>query len=483
MQSSNLVVIMSDEHDPRFMGCSGHRLVKTPNFDRMAAQGLRFTNAYTPCPICVPARAAFATGDYVHRIRHWDNAMPYTGSIPGWGHVLQENKIRVESIGKLHYRHAEDPAGFDVEHIPMNVHQGVGMVWGSIRDPLPEAPAGRMLGEYIGPGESTYTEYDRSVANLTVDWLRSMAQEPSARPWVLYVGFVAPHFPLVAPEEFFALYNVDEMPPSKLLPEDGFELHPWVAEHNAFWPHDEQFVDETERKTAIAAYYALCTWVDHNVGRVLDALEETGLAQTTRVIYTSDHGDNVGARGLWGKSNLYQESSTIPMLVTGPDIRQRTCSTPVSLLDLFPTILEGAGCEPFDPTHDRPGTSLFSIAGRPDDPERIAFSEYHAVGSNSGGFMVRKGRWKFHYYVGHNPELFDLESDPEETTNLAGKYEFADILAGMEEELRRICDPEAVDAQAKADQHDLISQHGGPQNAVYVGAPGATPPPSMTECV
>ena len=140
MRPANLIIIMSDEHDPRYMGVSGHPRVKTPNFDRMAASGINFTNAYTPCPICVPARAAFATGQYVHRIRHWDNAMPDTGSIRGWGHVLQEKGIRVESIGKLHYRYAEDPAGFDIEHIPMNVYQGVGMVWGSIRDPLPAEP-------------------------------------------------------------------------------------------------------------------------------------------------------------------------------------------------------------------------------------------------------------------------------------------------------------------------------------------------------
>lgn len=477
MQPANLIVIMSDEHDPRFMGCSGHARVKTPNLDRMAGEGLRFTNAYTPCPICVPARASFATGQYVHRIRHWDNAMPYTGSIRGWGHVLQDNGIRVESIGKLHYRHAEDPAGFDVEHIPMNVYQGVGMVWGSIRDPLPDAPPGRMLGEYIGPGESTYTEYDRSVANLTVDWLEDAATHKSDAPWVLYVGFVAPHFPLVAPEEFYALYDPEDMPPSKLLPEDGHPHHPWIADHNKFWPHDEQFADEAERRAAITAYHALCSWVDHNVGQVLDKLEATGLSKNTRVIYTSDHGDNVGARGLWGKSNLYQESTAIPMIATGPGIEPGTCNTPVSLIDLFPSILDSAGVTFDEETQDRPGRSLYAVGTSGDEPERPVFSEYHAVGSNSGGFMLRKGKWKFHYYVGYPPELFDLAADPEEATDLAADPAYSDILRDMEAELRAICDPEAVDVLAKADQKELISKHGGREGAISVGAPGATPPP------
>ncbi|MGI9477734.1 MAG: sulfatase-like hydrolase/transferase [Hyphomicrobiaceae bacterium] len=478
MKPANLIVIMSDEHDPRFMGLSGHPRVKTPTFDRMAATGVNFTNAYTPCPICVPARAAFATGQYVHRIRHWDNAMPYTGSIHGWGHVLQESGRRVESIGKLHYRHAEDPAGFDIEHIPMNVYNGVGMVWGSIRDPMPvDPPPTRMLGDYIGPGESTYTEYDRSVANLTVDWLRDTATRPADEPWVLYVGFVAPHFPLVAPEEFFALYDIEDMPPSKLLPADGHPHHPWIAEHEAFWSHDARFENETERKTAIAAYHALCSWVDHNVGRVLGALDETGLADTTRVIYTSDHGDNVGARGLWGKSNLYQESTAVPMIMTGPDIAPGVCHTPVDLLDLYPTILDGAGIDPAPHIDDRPGKSIFGVAAAPDDIERPVFSEYHAVGSNFAGYMLRRGKWKFHYYVNYRPELFDLDADPEETTDLAADPAHAEIVRQMEAALREICDPEAIDALAKSDQQALIDQHGGRDKARLVGAPGATPPP------
>ena len=129
--TDNLLVIMSDEHQALAMGCAGHPFVQTPNLDRLAARGTRFTNAYTPSPICVPARAAFATGRYPHEIRHWDNAMPYTGSVPGWGHALQAAGVPVESIGKLHYRDVADEDGFDRKHVPMMVADGVGMVLGS----------------------------------------------------------------------------------------------------------------------------------------------------------------------------------------------------------------------------------------------------------------------------------------------------------------------------------------------------------------
>jgi len=127
---------------------ANHDFVQTPHLDKLAARGMRFTNAYTPSPICVPARAAFATGRYAHQNRLWDSAMPYTGTILGWGHALQASGVPVEGIGKLHYRDASDPAGFDHEHIPMMVVDGVGMVWASIRreDERITAPK-RMLGE------------------------------------------------------------------------------------------------------------------------------------------------------------------------------------------------------------------------------------------------------------------------------------------------------------------------------------------------
>ena len=121
MTRPNLLVIMSDEHQARALGCAGHPFVQTPNLDRLARRGMRFSNAYTPSPICVPARAAFATGKYVHQTRYWDNAMPYDGEVPGWGHALQAQDFAVESIGKLHYRFDDDDAGFDVEQIPIQV--------------------------------------------------------------------------------------------------------------------------------------------------------------------------------------------------------------------------------------------------------------------------------------------------------------------------------------------------------------------------
>ncbi len=475
MSQSNLLIIMSDEHQARAMGCAGHPFVQTPHLDSLAARGIRFTDAYTPSPICVPARASFATGRYVHVNRLWDNAMPYTGEPKGWGHVLQNADISVESVGKLHYRHHEDPAGFDTEHIPMQVVNGVGMVWASIRkeDERIQPPGGgRMLGDYIGPGESKYTEYDAAVTARTSQWFADRAASNNDRPWCLYVGLVAPHFPLVVPQEYFDLYPLDSLPPVKLHPDDGHSRHPWVEKQNAAMDSESKFRDPEERLAAMASYYGLCTWMDHNVGQIISALNDAGFGDNTTVMYTSDHGDNVGARGLWGKSNLYQESVAVPLIMAGPDVTPGTCDTPVSLLDISATVPDHFGL-PFKGD----GASLHALAAAESDPDRPILSEYHAAGAVSGAFMLRKGRWKLNYYVGFESELYDMRNDPEELTNLAGDPAHANTVAAMEAALRDILDPEATDAQAFADQADLIASHGGREAALKLGAPGATPPP------
>ncbi len=473
--TSNLLVIMSDEHQARAMGCAGHPFVQTPNLDALAARGMRFSNAYTPSPICVPARAAFAAGQPVHVTQLWDNAMPYTGEPRGWGHALQAGGIPVESIGKLHYRHDEDPAGFDTEHIAMQVAGGVGMVWASIRqeDERLNMPS-RMLGDYIGPGTSKYTDYDEAVVERTAEWFIDRKTSADTRPWCLYVGLVAPHFPLVVPQHYLDLYPTNSLPKVKLHPDDGYARHPWVEKQNAMADSESAFRDPKERLTAMAAYYGLCTWMDHNVGRILAALHATGMGDDTTIIYTSDHGDNVGARGLWGKSNLYQESVAIPLIIAGPDVAPGVCKTPVSLLDVAATIPKH-----FDQPFNCAGRPLLEIAADPDDTERPVLSQYHAVGAVSGAFMLKKGRWKLNHYVGFPSELYDLEADPEELNDLAGLAGYADQLAKMEAALAGILDPEAVNEKAFADQAALIARHGGRAQALKLGAPAATPPPEV----
>lgn len=459
----NVLVLLSDEHNPAFLGCAGHPLARTPALDALAARGARCTAAYTPSPICVPARASLATGRWVHDLANWDNAMAYDGSVRGWGHALQMAGIRVESIGKLHYRNATDPTGFDRQIEPMHIAGGIGQVWGSVRDPLPRDRSAPVMLKERGPGESSYNRYDRRIADETCRWLEDAARTPE-RPWCLFAGFVAPHFPLVVPQPYLDAFPLDAIP----LPWRPTPRHPWVEALDRYTQVERGWTD-ADRVHAVQLYLGLCAFLDAQVGRVLATLDACGLADDTLVIYSSDHGDNVGARGLWGKSTLYTESTGVPLILAGPGVPAgATITAPATLVDLQPTILEAFGL-PCDAM--LPGRSLLGRL----DPARLAFSEYHAIGAESAAFMLRQGRWKYHHYVGYEPELFDLEADPQERCDLAASRR--DLVAEFEGMLRRVCDPEAVDRRAKADQAALVARFGGRDKALATGTPGATPAP------
>jgi choline-sulfatase len=253
--------------------------------------------------------------------------------------------------------------------------------------------------------------------------------------------------------------------------------HPVLRAQRACMNYADYFDDERTR-IALAAYYGMVSFLDHNIGLLLKTLEETGLGGDTRVIYTSDHGDNLGNRGMWGKSVMYEDSVAVPMIMGGDGIPPgHAVKTPVSLVDLHPTFVEALGEE--DSPDPRPGHSLFDLAHH-EQPERVAFSEYHAAGANTGVYMIRKGSWKYVHYVGHRPQLFDLAADPHEANDLGESPAHAARRAELEAELRKILDPDAVNERAFADQERRIAQHGGEEALKRRGDFGYTPAPGQT---
>lgn len=468
---------MSDEHNPKIMGCAGHPLVRTPNLDRLAAQGTRFTDAYTTCPVCVPARAAFAVGKYVNQIGYWDNADAYEGAVPSWHHRLRERGHRVVSIGKLHFRGlAGDDNGFSEEIIPMNILEGKGDLMGLVRTDLPERGMSWKIAKLAGPGESPYTHYDREIATRAQIWMREEAPKYTDKPWVLFVSFVCPHFPLIAPAEFYYQYPLDEMPAPKLYEAARRPQHPYLRDYAASFTYDRHF-DAHKVKKAIAAYYGLCSFVDDNVGKLMRTLEATGLAANTRVLYTSDHGDNLGARGLWGKSTMYEEVAGVPLIMSGPDIEAgRQIATPASHVDTYPFIMECVGEDRPEVYDDHPGVSLTRLAAGA-APDRNVLSEYHGMGSTTGAFMIRHGRYKYVHYAAYAPQLFDLERDPEELRDLAGDPAHAAVLDECRARLYAMCDPAEVDARAKRRQAELLEAAGGREAVIARGDLGFSPPP------
>jgi len=474
MRPRNILVIMSDEHNPKVLGCAGHPVIHTPNLDALAARGTRFSAAYTTSPVCIPARAGFACGKYIHQIGYWDNADAYDGATPSWHHLLREAGHRVASVGKLHFRLVGEDHGFSEEIIPMHIYEGKGDLLGLIRDDMPRRGNSKKMIGMAGPGESTYTLYDKDICSRAQVWLREEAPKAKDKPWVLFVSFVAPHFPLTAPPEHYYRYWDRDLPLPKLYAREQRPSHPYIAEYGRNFNYDDYFEGPGDVKKALSGYFGLVSYLDENIGKLLRALEDGGFAEDTVVMYTSDHGDNLGARGLWGKSTMYEEIAGVPFLLAGPGIPAgRVIDTPVSHVDAFPTLMEIAGEQM---PSGFPGFSLTRIS-EGFKPERTVLSEYHGMGSSTGAFAVRVGKWKYVHYAKYGPQLFDLENDPEETMDLAEDPRHAKVLEQCRTALYRICDPQEVDRRARARQAELIAANGGREAVIQRGDFGFTPAP------
>lgn len=472
--SKNVLVLMSDEHTRSVMGAYGNKLAHTPTLDSLANRGVRFDNAYTPSPICISARASFATGTPVFDHRCWSSAEPYYGQQQSWMHRLRDRGHEVVSIGKLHYRSADDDTGFSESLHPMYLaNEGRGWPQGLQRRPMGEfADTVKLAGE-LGPGETSYTQYDRDITASAVDWLGRHNQAAEI-PWVLFVSFICPHFPLSAPKQFFDLYRGIELPEAFDRDESSRLKHPVIDAMRKFWDYADYFDPETER-LGLQNYYGLCSFLDDNVAQVLAALEASGQTDNTQIIYTSDHGDQIGNHGIWGKSFMYEDSVGIPMTITGPGIQASTNPTPVSLTDLASTIELAVGADISPAQEAWQGRPLQSFADSP-EPDRLMISEYHDGGSPCGFFMLRKGPLKLVYFAdGHPALLFDLERDPQEMGNLAEAPAHAESLLQMIQELYRILDPQAVSDLAFADQAKMIELLGGMEKITAMPSFNHTP--------
>ena len=479
---ANLILFQSDNHNGHLMGCQGHPLVQTPVMDRIAASGVRFANAYCTSPLCCPSRSSLATGRYPHQTGYWDNALTYDGRVPTWHHRLREQGHNVSAIGKLHYRSSEDDNGFTEEIVPMHLHEGKGAIKNLLRGygAEPAKDDGSFWKLYIersGVGATHYQDYDRDITARSIAWLKQHAGN-SDKPWVLYVSYISAHPPFTVPQRLWDLYPESSMPlPPAFRPGQRPE-HPAVE----FLRHMDGMrvmTDEAALRRIAAGYFALITHLDEQIGTVLKAAEELGLLNRTRVAYTSDHGELFGAQGVFGKKNLYEGAIRVPLLISGPGVPQgRVVQQHASHVDLFPTLVAGAGASLTAADADLPGIDLWPAIGG-HETRRTTFAEYHAQGSKVGAFVVRDGAMKLIYHVGMPPQLFDLARDPDETHDLAATD--ANTVLALGQLLRNICDPEAIDARAKADQRKAADAWGGAAKLLGETQILFTPPPGVSK--
>ena len=480
---TNLIVFQSDNHNRDLLGCYGHPIVRTPNLDRIARDGVRFVNAYCASPLCCPSRASFATGRYPHQTGWWDNCLVYDGSLPSWARRVREGGGTAVSVGKLHFRSTEDDNGFDRELAPMHIVGGVGGLTMLLRwseDEPVQSNQSRMYVEESCVGSSDYQDYDREITRLAVEWLEGEAAE-AKRPWVLYVSYTSAHPPFSVPQRLWDMYPPEAMPLPVAFRDGERPEHPayaHVRQVKGIEPFGPEQASMLQR--VAAGYFGLVTHLDEQIGQVMDAAERLGLLDSTRLLYTSDHGESYGNHGLFGKCQLLETAAAVPLLMSGPGVPKGTVvEAPVSQIDLFPTILESLDLPVRPEDTELPGRSLWpEVAGG--QSSRSVFGEYHASCSRTGSFFLRRGNDKLIYHVGMPRQLFDLASDPHELDDrLAGRPSRAalEIADSLEAELRTICDPEAVDARAKRDQRERVDAFGGNDAVRNMGSFTRTPPP------
>lgn len=475
---ANMIFFMSDNHTRNMLGAAGHPVVQTPTLDRIAARGVRFANAYSAAPLCCPSRASLATGRYAHQTGYWDNALAYDGKVPTWHGRIRDQGHTVASIGKLHFQSGENDNGFSEEIVPMHIIEGKGALIGLLRatpEGVPPRTGPREMYAKSGIGEADYQRYDEVVTVEAIKWLKAHGGK-SDKPWVLFVSYASPHPPFAIPKRLYDLYPPEHMPlPVQFTAADRPE-HPAVAHIRRVDGFGEPPSEELVRRT-VAGYCGLVTHLDEHIGRVMQEAEALGLLDTTRILYTSDHGEAAGNHGLFGKSVLYDHSIGVPLLVAGPEVPEgRVAQQIASHVDLYPTVVEAAGAALTAADADLPGVSLWpAIAGQ--ESQRLGFAEFHAQSSKAAAFMLRDGDDKLIYHAGMPKQLFDLANDPAETHDRMADGSGAVVAAALEAKLRTLLDPEATDARAMADQLAHADRHGGADAVRQRGTFSYTPVP------
>lgn len=419
----NILHLFTDQQRFDTIGALGNGLIQTPNLDRLVREGTAFTHAYSPSPECVPARCSMITGAYPGRTGCSSNARPMPPGMPTFMQHLTQAGYRTHGVGKCHFTpDANELRGFQTRVSQEEILQSretddyaqwlvkTGKEW------IVE-PHGVRGDMYYIPQPSPVPEDShptRWVTDRALDFLDSTQGE--REPWYLYTSFIHPHPPFCPPIPWHKMYRAPQMP-LPFLPENRGELLCFINHYQNRYKYRDRGLDLNLVRCIRAYYYACISFIDHEIGRLLNKLEETGQLENTLILFSSDHGEYLGDYGCFGKRGFHDVSSRIPLIVRWPGSERAgsQCSKPVSLIDLAPTLLETAGISCEDKVFD--GFSLRALADGEISRDCV-FSQY-ADGPN-GLYMATNGRYKYAYSApDHREYFFDLEQDPRETRNLA----------------------------------------------------------------
>ena len=464
----NIVTIISDEHSYQAMANSGNPYAETPNLDRLAKVSADFVNAYTSCPVCAPARASWFTGQFVCNLGTWDNSTPYDGRVYGIGSWMKKNGIPVYHIGKTHF-HPDGDYGFAEVVSP-----------GYLESPdlgcyYRDSNVRRLGAEkrYQRIGIKTKPSHDDELVAASLDWIDRNAERKDS--WVLNIGLLDPHFPFYVTQEHWDHFEkkVGDKLPSGVLPPFTSLNKPLESLRKYF---AAELATEEITRRAFIGYYAALKELDDHIGQILDKLEEKGLMDDTVVIYTSDHGEQLGYHGMWWKCCMFEQSARIPLMIYHPDFQPKRIENPVSIADIFPTMcsIEGISVPP-----DCDGETLYDFLAHGESAEHrdFAFSEYNAHGVSGGMYMIRWRNYKYVYYTDADPQLFDLSEDPDEDHDISSVPEYSSILEECHKRLLGICNPREVTERSKEFQRRMKEKLGLPDSYTLERSVGYVPHP------
>ena len=481
----NILFIMADQLRADYLGCNGHPTIKTPNIDKLAKNGVNFTRAYCQAPVCGPSRMSFYTGRYAFSHGASYNNVPLNLSEKTLGEYLRPLGYRVGLVGKTHMK--RDDEGMSRLGINPDTSRGVllsqcGFEPFERDDGLhpdqsvnPDLRYNQYLREHGFEGDNPWHLWANSAENDNGDVLsgwhmrnchlparvpeehsetayttnRAMdfINEAADQPWCLHLSYIKPHWPYIAPAPYHDMYSADDILPAVRSEAERDNAHPVIA---AFMNHSEgiAFSREETRKTVIPAYMGLITQLDDHIGRLMQFLEERDMLDDTTIVLTADHGDYLGDHWLGEKELFHEPSVRIPLIICDPSqnadvTRGQTNDELIESIDLVPTFIELAGGQVA--SHILEGRSLLSQIQSKEKPEnwrkfvfseadyawRGARTELQLAPDQTRAFMVRNHRWKYIHFEHFRPQLFDLQSDPQELNDLGNHPDYEAIRAEL----------------------------------------------------
>lgn len=443
-QAPNILVLVADQLTPGALPIYGNQVARTPNIDRLAAAGVVFDSAYCASPLCAPSRYGLLSGRLPSTFNAFDNASEFSSEVPTVAHHLREQGYRTILSGKMHFAGPNQLHGFE-ERLTTDIYPA-DFGW----TPDWDRPEERQHWyhnpssvELAGPCVRTnQLDFDDEVVFKARRRLFDLARERQQRPFFMTVSMTHPHDPYVISREYWERYRDEDIDLPR-VPLAAVNEDPHSRRLRRACGLDVAPPDEAQVRHARRAYYGAISYVDEQIGKLVEALESTGQADNTVILLTSDHGDMLGERGLWYKMNFFEPSIRVPLVVSAPGrFRPGRVAGSVSLIDLLPTLTDIAGGAG-EPVPAQDGRSLLPhLRGEGGHDE--AFAEYLAEGVLAPMVMIRRGPFKFIHSPADPDLLFDLAADPDELRNLAADPAHRERVAAFRAEAARRWDLPAL---------------------------------------